>query len=83
MILDLLLIERVDHDGLDGQTLEIKIAILERKSKVDVAKVVVEEDLAHCFDLREDFGVFVEDGLKILWDLEGAGVFVVDGPVSL
>lgn len=41
------------------------------------------EDLTHGFDLREDFGVFIEDGLEIFWDLEGAGVLVVDRPVAL
>lgn len=63
IILDLLLIKSIDHDGLDRQTLEVKIAILEGKGKVDVAEVEVVEDLTHGLDLREDFGVFVEDGL--------------------
>lgn len=83
IVFDLLLIESVDHDGLDRQTLEVKVAVLEGKSEVDVAEVVVVEDLTHGLDLREYFGVFVEDGLQIFWDLEGAGVLVVDRPVAL
>lgn len=63
IVLDLLLIKGIDHDGLDRQALEVKIAILEGKREVDVAEVVVVEDLTHGLDLREDFGVFVEDGL--------------------
>lgn len=83
IVLDLLLIESIDHDGLDRQALEVEVTVLEGKSKVDVAEVVVVEDLTHGLDLREDFGVFVEDGLQIFWDLEGAGVLVVDRPVTL
>jgi hypothetical protein len=78
----LFLIEVGDHDGLDGKALELEVSVIEGESEVDVSQIVVEEYFPHGFDFSKAFAVLLKDGSHFRWHVEGAGVFVVDGPVA-